>query len=266
MKRRLFVKNSLLIGTLAGIAPMITKAANKELNKAEDREFYELRVYSLKDATQQKLVEDYLQNAAIPALNKIGSKNIGVFTEVKPEGQTKIYVLIAYATIDDFLQANEKLSKDGTYMKAANAYLDAPATAPAYERIEKSLLHGFKGFPKIVTPPKKERIFELRRYESPSEAAAKKKIEMFNDAGELAIFKRTGLRGVFFGESLTGEQLPNLTYMLTYNDMAEHDQVWKTFIADPEWKKVSGMPEYADAKIISKITAIFLQPAEFSQV
>ena len=266
MKRRSFVKSSLLTGTLASIAPMITSAAGMENKKDKDRQFYELRVYTLKDATQQQLVEDYLKNAAIPALNKIGSKNVGVFTEVKPEGQTKLYVLIPYSTINDFLEANEKLSKDATYMSAADAYLNAPATAPAYVRIEKSLLHAFTGFPKLVTPPQNARIFELRRYESPSEAAAKKKIEMFNDAGELAIFKRTGLRGVFFGESLTGEMLPNLTYMLTYNDMAEHDQNWKTFGTDAEWKKLSGMPEYADAKIISKITAIFLQPTSFSQV
>jgi hypothetical protein len=266
MKRRSFVKNSLLTGTLAGITPLLSNASVNNTEKKTGREFYELRVYTLKDAGQQKLVEDYFENAAIPALNKLGSKNIGVFTEMKPEGQTKLYALIPYHSLEDFLSVTDKLSKDKTYTTAADAYLNAPATAPAYERIENMLLHAFTGMPGLIPPGQKQRIFELRRYESPSEAAAKKKIEMFNDAGELAIFKRTGLRAVFFGESLVGSMRPNLTYMLTYDDMAEHDRNWKTFGTDPEWKKVSSMPEYADAKIISRITATFLVPTQFSQV
>ena len=41
--------------------------------------------------------------------------------------------------------------------------------------------------PKVEVPEKKLRLFELHRYESPSEIAGQKKIEMFNQAGEIAI-------------------------------------------------------------------------------
>lgn len=266
MKRRSFVKTSLLAGSIPAIISSSAEAENKNTMKVNSREYYELRVYSLKDGTQQKIVEDYYQNAAIPAYNKIGSKNIGVFTETKPEGQTKLYVLIPYQSLIDFSNSNDKLAKDASYMQSADAYLNAPATAPAYERIESSFFTSFAQFSQIKVPQNKARMFELRRYESPGEAAGKKKIEMFNDAGEINVFLKTGLQPVFFGECLVGENRPNLTYMLVFDDMTNHDAAWKTFAGSPEWNKLKAIPEYADAKIISKITSTFLAPVGYSQV
>ncbi len=206
-----------------------------------------------------------MQHAAIPALNKLGSKPVGVFRDLEPEGMTKIYVLIPYKSLADFGRVQEELSQNAAYNKAGAAYLTAPATDPAYERIESSLLKAFAQMPQIAIPAQKPRLFELRRYESASESAGKKKIEMFNK-GEIDIFKRTGLTPVFFGETIIGALRPNLTYMITFDDMAEHDKNWKAFGSDPEWKKISGMPEYADAKIVSHITSTFLTPTSFSQI
>jgi hypothetical protein len=59
---------------------------------------------------------------------------------------------------------------------------------------------------------------------------------------------------------------PNLTYLLTYDDMDERDRNWKVFGSDPEWKIISAKPEYANAKIVSRITSTFLVPAAFSQI
>lgn len=109
-------------------------------------------------------------------------------------------------------------------------------------------------------------MFELRRYESSGEAAGQKKIEMFNTAGEIEIFKRVGLTPVFFGETIIGSFRPNLTYMLTYDDMDEHGRNWNVFRNDPEWKRISAIPEYANAKIVSRITSTFLVPTAYSQI
>lgn len=264
MKRRSFVKTSLLAGVPVIMQSAATKSENADA--AAGREYYELRVYTLKDDAQQKMVEDYYQNAAIPALNKTGSRRIGVFTEMKPEGQTKLYVIIPYNSIEDFTGSADKLAKDNAYLKAADAYLNAPATSPAYERIESSLLHAFNKYPQMKTEASKDRLFELRRYESSGEAAGKKKIEMFNDAGEINVFLQSGFHPVFFSESLIGEARPNLTYMLQFADMSEHDASWKTFGNSPAWAKLKAIPEYADAKIVSKITSTFLVPTTFSQI
>jgi hypothetical protein len=80
--------------------------------------------------------------------------------------------------------------------------------------MESSLLRAFSGMPRIEVPPaagqRAPRIFELRTYESHSKKANRTKIEMFN-RGEIGIFRRTGLRPVFFGETLVGAGQPNLT-------------------------------------------------------
>jgi hypothetical protein len=267
MKRRSFVKASVLTGTLGGaLTALGNTSANSYFKKNGNAQLYELRIYTLKDETQQKLVEQYYQNAAIPALNKLGSKNIGVFTEQKPEGQTKLYVIIPFDSMKDFMNVNDKLANDSTYQQAGSAYLNAPATAPAYQRIQSSLLKAFAGMPKIEVPENKPRIFELRRYESSGEAAGKKKIDMFDNAGEIAIFKRVGLTPVFFGETIIGEMRPNLTYLLTFDNMEEHDKNWKLFGSDPEWNRIKAVPGYEDAKIVSRITRTFLLPAAFSQI
>ena len=261
MKRRSFVKTSLLTTALI---PNIGMATTGPLTG--DQQFYELRVYTLKSDRQQKLIENYYQVAAIPALNRLGSKNIGVFTELKPVGQTKVYVLIPYNSWEDVFTVQNKLENDKDHLEKGVAYLTAPAAEPAYERIESSLLKAFKHEPKLKAPANKPRLFELRRYEHASESAGKKKLEMFNDAGEIEIFKRLGFNPVFFGETLIGEQRPNLIYMVTFDNMETHDAKWKAFGSDPEWKKVSAIPDYADAKLVSRITSTFLSPAACSQI
>ncbi|WP_184544320.1 NIPSNAP family protein [Mucilaginibacter sp. FT3.2] len=265
MKRRSFVKSTIIGSAAATVLPAVTNAKSMH-TEVFLNDFYELRVYTLKNQEQQKLVEDYLQNAAIPTLNRHGIKHVGVFTELKPQGQTKIFVLIVYSYIGLLDNVERLLEHDDEYKSKAAPYLNAPATAPAYERIESSFLKAFKNMPHLAIPPKKERIFELRQYQSASEAAGKKKIEMFNDQGEIAIFKRLGFNPVFWGETVIGPLRPNLTYMITFDDLAAKDAHWKAFVSDPQWKKISSVPEYADALLVSKITSTMLVPAAFSQI
>ena len=262
MKRRSFVKAS-LTGGAAILAAGVQAATGA---KKENAEYYELRTYILKDSAQQQLVEDYYKNAAIPALNRLGVKRVGVFTELKPTGQTKLLVLVPYNGLDHFTKVSAALEGDTVYQQAGAAYLQAPATAPAYERIESSLLRAFAHMPHMEAPAATPRIFELRQYQSPAESAGQKKIEMFNDKGEIDIFKRLGFKPVFFAETVIGAARPNLTYMITFDDMAGHDAHWKAFGSDPEWKKTSAIPEYADVLIISKIVSTFIVPTDYSQV
>jgi hypothetical protein len=262
MKRRSFVKASLLTSAASTLIPLISHASAD----SKHMEFYELRLYSLKNDIQQTLVQDYFKNAAIPALNRLGVRHVGVFTELKPNGQTRLFVIIPYKSIDDYIKVSDKLEADEVYKELGKAYLNAPSSNPAYIRIESSLLKAFAHMPKMEAPVAKPRIFEIRQYQSASESAGKKKIEMFNSGGEIDTFKRLGFNPVFFSETIIGLGRPVLTYMLTYDDMAAHNNLWKTFGSDPEWKKVCTLPEYADSLIVSKIISTFIVPTDFSQI
>lgn len=278
MNRRKFVQSALVVspplGAMAAALPLTTRGSFSGDNRKVKQQWYELRVYHFADDIQRQLTANYLEQAYLPALNRTGCAAVGVFFELDAEpastgqaaGIRKTVVVIPFPSIESFVALEGVLAGDAVYQKAGEAYLAAPPTAPAYERIESNLLKAFAHMPVMELPEKKSRLFELRCYESPTEAAGQKKIEMFNDAGEIDIFKRVGARPVFFGETLIGQRRPNLTYMLCFDDMAAHDAHWKTFGADPEWKKISGMAEYSDARLISKITRTFLTPAGFSQV
>ncbi len=265
MDRKSFLKTAVVAGSTGSVLSAFASPAEKNSKKEPETEFYELRVYTLKDQTQQKLVEDYFQNAAIPALNKLGSKNVGVFTEQKPAGQTRLFALIPYSSLEAFLKVQDNLLKDKQFLQAGVDYLQAPIAAPPYDRIESSLLQAFTTAPKLVAPQKKERFFELRRYESPSEMFGKNKIEMFNQGGETVIFNRLGFKPVFFAETLIGEMRPNLTYMITFDSMEDHDAKWKAFGSDPDWVRIKSMPHYPD-KNVSRITSTFLVPTAYSQI
>lgn len=264
MNRRTFVTSSLAASGLASVSSLHTL---KAAEAAGAREYYEWRTIKLKDEAKMKDFEAYLREAAIPGLRRVGLGPIGVFKS--EAGEPGLQVLMTYKSIDQFVSASAVLRQDPDYLKAADSHINVPATDPAYTRIESSLMVAFEGMPRLEVPPaasgNQARLFELRIYESHSKRANKKKIEMFN-VGEIAIFRRTGLAPVFFGESLIGPRLPNLTYLLVFKDRAERDKNWGVFVKDPDWIKLKNTPGYADKEILSGITNHFLVPAACSQV
>lgn len=229
------------------------------------RQFYELRLYHLRRGPMQKRFDDFYKNAAIPAMNRAGIDKVGVFSAFAGADMPTFYVLLAYESIEAFATSLARVRNDGEFQKAGAEFINAPPTDPSYVRVESSLMLAFEGMPKLEAPEKKSRIFELRTYEAHSKKANQKKIEMFNN-GEIAIFRRTGLAPVFFGETIVGTKLPNLTYMLTFENMAAHDANWAKFGGDPEWKKLSSTPGYTDPEILTNITNVFLRPTAYSQI
>lgn len=264
MERRTFVKTSALTGAamLSGLSGIEGRA------DPPAREFYELRVYEMPTGNRKAVLNDYLAKAAIPAWNRLGIRPVGVFTVVSGANALMLYVLIPYPDLATFDSAPVRLAADAEYQKAAADYLRTSIDNPAYTRYESWLLRAFKNVPKLRLPAEtqdnKPRLFELRVYESHSEAAALKKIEMFNEGGEIALFDRIGLRPVFFGQTLAGPRQPNLVYMTVHQDMAAREKVWESFRNDDGWKKLSGDPAFANT--VSATTVTFLRPAAYSQI
>ncbi len=257
MKRREF-----LAAGIAGAAGLDAVAASIGKSEKAKRQYFELRQYHLLNRAKTRVVGDFLREVGIPAMNRIGIKPVGVFNVMYGPNSSTLYVLLVHKSLESVVQVSARLLADNEYRKSA--FVNAALSEPAYVRIESSLMVAFKNMPYLEVPEKKPRIFELRIYESHSIKAAKKKIEMFNEGGEIAIFKKTGLQPVFFGETIIGPKLPNLTYMLAFDDMATRDKRWGTFGGDPDWKKLRANPAYKDT--VSNITDIILRPARYSQI
>jgi hypothetical protein len=129
-------------------------------------------------------------------------------------------------------------------------------------------MKAFVQLPEIQVPTQKKenksRIFQVRTYESPSLTAAKRKIHMFNEGGEIAIFKKTGLQPILFGEVIAGDRMPSLVYICAFSDFEDMNKAWAAFGPDPDWRKLSADPFYAET--VSRINDWIWTPTNFSQI
>jgi len=258
MERRDFIQKSIL--TTAAVAGGGVVSANVR-GAQKNKEVYEFRVYHMRRNLSP--LNNYFSNALIPALNRMGSKNVGVFTELSKSEPAKVYVLIPYRSFEDYGKTILALKSDKAFADASAEYRGIPVDQAVYERYDSSLMLAFDGVPNVVIPEKNQRLFELRIYEGYGEDAVTRKVKMFNE-GELDIFRRVKVNPVFYGENISGKGLPCLTYMSAYESMEARDAAWKDFIDHPDWKRMSKMPEYANT--VSKIHRIFLEPAAYSQI
>jgi len=259
MDRRGFLAAGL--GGVAGAGSLATAGENKD---NDGREYYELRKYHLLNRATTGTLTKFLRDVGIPAMNRIGIGPVGVFNVVYGPNNPTLYVLLVHKSLESVVHTSTRLLAEIEPLDRAAAYLNMPLAEPVYVRYESSLMAAFKGMSELQVPERKSRIFELRTYESHSLKAAKKKIEMFNEGGEIAIFRKTGLQPVFFGETVIGRKLPNLTYMLVFDNLEHRDKQWGVFGSDPDWKKLRANPAYKDT--VSNITDIILRPASYSQI
>jgi hypothetical protein len=272
MERRDFVAGSL------GGALMSSIARSDAASAAEAQEgtggsrplLLELRRYQFRFGPMEARFAEYAKGALIPALGRAGVKPVGAFSVVFGPDSPSVYLLLPHASPESVSTLARRIATDAEYQRVAGAYRSLPATDPPYVRRESSLMAAFDAFPGIELPSGPAavpgRIFELRTYESHNENAGLKKIEMFEKAGEIAIFRRVGLAPVFFGRNVVGPRLPSLTYMLVFPDLATREKNWGVFRDDPEWVKLRATPGFSNAEILTNIHVQILRATDYSSI
>lgn len=265
-------RRTIIIGTAAAL--ILGSAALLPAQEAKaSKQLLELRKYTFASAEKREAFEAFLGKCAIPALNRAGIKPVGAFKMLAAdnpksklaEDPDKLYVLLPHNSAESVAGLQYALDGDKVYQEAGASILGATKADPAYSRIESSLMLAFSGIPKVEVPTQaEERVLQLRIYESHNADRALRKKEMFDDGGELALFREVGMDPVFFGQALAGTRLPNLTYMLSFKDDDARKNAWAAFLKHPTWDKLKKDPKYKDT--VSKITNQFLRPVAGSQI
>jgi len=234
---------------------------------APARDYYQLKIYHYKNQEQESRLEQYLQQAYVPAIHRAGIKYVGVFKPVTQQDTDRsIYVFTPFSSLNKLAGIEQELQADTKYLADGKDCIDADYKNAPYNRIETIILQAFPGMPSPAVPnltaPKADRVYELRSYESATEKYNFNKVRMFNLGDEIGLFKRLNFNAVFYSEVISGSHMPNLMYMTTFNSKADRDKHWDTFGNDAQWKTLTANDEYKNN--VSHVDIVFLHPTEYS--
>lgn len=106
-------------------------------------------------------------------------------------------------------------------------------------------------------------LYELRRYETfgHNRAALHQRFAEHTTK----IFDRHGFHQVGYFETVIGDG-PELTYLLGWDDLAQRQQAWDAFHADPQWQRVSRETTAEHGLLVAKTHSSILRPLPFSAV
>src|SRR5882672_8710793 len=132
MKKKVFFPAYMLalLSLFASIAPRV-------YGFAPARNYFQIRIYQLKNKEQEERVDKFLQQAFLPALHRAGISKVGVFKPIANDTAAirRIYVLIPFKSLDQFTGLSKSLAKDNQYMSDGKEYIDAVYNDPAYLRM-----------------------------------------------------------------------------------------------------------------------------------
>lgn len=229
--------------------------------------YFQLKIYHFETAEQEQVIDRFLEKAYLPAMHKLGFKEIGIFKPIDSKDNVKnlVFVLSSSDNLEKYASLDVDILKDKQYLASGKEYLDAAHNNAPYSRMETILMKAFAGMPFLSLPKlnadKSERVYELRSYEGPTEKLSANKIAMFNH-GEIDIFKKLNFNSVFYGQVIAGSTMPNLIYLTAFENMTEREAHWKAF--GPFYKPMADMPEYQNN--VSKNVTILCRPTDYSDI
>ena len=251
---------------------LITKtfAAYLPAKKNPPVDYYLVKVYHCTDMQQIKSIEAYVATDLIPFLHKNAIRDIGVFLPMNIDTalDKKLFVWVPFNRLDQLALVESKLDQLDPMDITSLSNLDTVKQQLPFTRMETMLASAFKFHsryqPATDFSKTPEAIYEFRSYESKTQNLHLRKVHMFNEGGEIELFKRLNFNALFYGRVIVGAHMPNLIYMTRFKNLEDRNTHWKAFGADPVWKRLNTLPEYAGT--VSKNETILMKAAECSEL
>ena len=218
---------------------------------------YALWRYTIANPAQKQRFDTFVEGALIPALNRAGIEQVGVFS---PEGEfasNRAYLLLSQSSIGNMTSLSICLARDEEYTEMTSAFLQTHANGRPYQRKDVQLVASLTKMTSVEAPaPGADSILQLRSYECFDAGTELKAIEMFNATG-IAVLLETGVSPVFFGQTIAGENMPNLTCLLAAADVGTHELGRRQLLSQTE---------YNVSELVYTVTDETLKPAAYSQI
>lgn len=240
--------------------------ASSQSRGAAGRSVLEVRKISFRNTPEdaRSRYHSFLEKVYTPALKRAGVEAVGYFNnDIGPDKPHTLCVL-SYPTAASVVTVQDALAADKAYVSSLK---EVHSKGRVYERVESSLLRAFAMVPKVENlKAERPRLFEFRVYESNDPVTLARKIGMFEEGGEIVLFRKYGLEPIFFGEALVGSQIPNLTYMVAFPDANARAEAWRKFATSPEWDKLKVTPGLSDGEVVSNISNATYTALPFSDI
>lgn len=231
---------------------------------------YLLRIYHCTDMQQVARVEAYAGQQLLPFLHQHGVRHAGIFMPVNNDtlADKKLFIWIPLTSLGQMEKIEKMFESLDPWGKDPLARLDSANGRPPYDRIEISLSSAFRDMtqyePGTSFKRSADNIYEYRSYESPTEGLHLGKVQMFNEGGEVSLFRRLNFNALFYARVIAGAKMPNLIYMTRFETMDARNAHWKAFGEDPQWKKLVADPKYLGN--VSRNETILLKASRYSDL
>lgn len=218
-------------------APALFPPSFAAAAEATKTRFYLLEQYFLEQGSQVTRIHDFFSKWLVPAMDRV-HKGPKIFLEaVMAPHMPQVIAILPLESCEQIWSVSKALFADKDFARAADQW---EAGEPAYISASASLLEAAPYSPELSVPEKpaaSPRIFELRTYHSPTYRQHKALHERF--AGpEIKIFHRVGVHPILYASTILGQNRPNLTYVIPFDNLAAREKAWNAFAADEEWVRV----------------------------
>ena len=228
--------------------------------------FYVLETFYLQQGAQVARMHEYFGKVALPALQRVRHTGPVIYLEslVAPH-MPQMIAIYGFQSLDEMWGVHTRIMQDPELVKNFEQWDSGDAP---FDQQSSVLLEAADYSPEIVTPaepPKTPRIFELRVYHSPTWRQLKALHERF--AGpEIKIFHRVGVHPLLYSSTLIGPNMPNLTYLIPFENLAAREKAWDAFGADPDWIKARKESIEKHGQISSVIQISLFKATAYSPV
>lgn len=205
---------------------------------AEKRRVFVLEQYFLKNGTQRGRFDEYCGKVVIPALKKVHSGPKIFLEALAAPHMPQVAMIAGFQSLEEMQDVHSKMLADKEWKQGFENWENNPE--PPYEHSSIILLEATPYCQEIKPDPeprKTSRIFELRVYHSPTWRQLQALHERFSGP-EIKIFHRVGVKPILYSSTMIGPNMPNLTYVTPFENLAAREKAWDAFGADPEWAKV----------------------------
>ena len=230
MNRRRFVQSV----ASAGMLSQTTAPAGAQESSRKTR-LYRLDFFHYRQGDQATRLNQFFSSQT-PLLAK-HCQPLGIFNGVLAPHVQTLMVLSGFPSFDEMVVGGRAVEADPAFQKAWEEF--ERGAEPPYDSAERSLLMATDFSPEVVPlaeKPKTPRYFEMRVYHAPTQRQLKMVHERF--AGpEIKIFHRVGVHPILYANTVFGNEMPNLTYIIPFASLDAREKAWDAFAADPEWVK-----------------------------